>query len=348
MMHLARLKRSRKVEDIIQRLWRETVSSDYMKAGGTWTLEHYMDYHLSLFVYFETRYGGEEGEITEMEARAAMVDAAWESALEDYYGDIKAAKVEAAKTGGDPKLDFNTFSASVFELTSLYADSRSEEDFCEFLKELIEETTVPALGAGRSSSGSASKPKPALSTLLNKAVADTQRPAATKLRNLVKRTGQRTWRHRYPREVYRKELDNSMIALRTALLGERYCKEVPTTLDAVKRKKLQREAADRLTAWVNEHSAKNVKAAQTCIGTPTDLLLALINTSDNSNKASMRDAMEDALSWISSEIDHEISVEDDAARGRLIALFRALDADQDGRISASDLHAVVRIAEADK
>jgi hypothetical protein len=134
MMHLARLKRSRKVEDIIQRLWRETVSSDYMKAGGTWTLEHYMDYHLSLFVYFETRYGGEEGEITEMEARAAMVDAAWESALEDYYGDIKAAKVEAAKTGGDPKLDFNTFSASVFELTSLYADSRSEEDFCEFLR----------------------------------------------------------------------------------------------------------------------------------------------------------------------------------------------------------------------
>ena len=45
------------------------------------------------------------------------------------------------------------------------------------------------------------------------------------------------------------------------------------------------------------------------------------------------------LTWISDEPEHELV--DDSARGRLIALYRQLDNDRNGRLDGADLHAAL-------
>ena len=146
-------------------------------------------------------------------------------------------------------------------------------------------------------------------------------------------------------EYASEDMDKMLQHLRLGLLGSTYTKEIATTADPVKRKKLQRDATARLAAWTAHHGSTSPGHHAARIGTPADLMLAIMNTCETVKEKACEAALEEALSWISSEADHEIGMEDEAARARLIGLFRALDAGtvKDGRISSSDLEAALLI-----
>lgn len=370
---LSRLKKSIALRRLADRLWRETVASDFMKEGGQWTLDQYMDYHLSLFCYLQVNHSQEDEDDppTLDEVRFTMIDAAWESALEDWETDCRAARgrvaamaAEASKgvsstdngsTADAPKMDFESFYDSVFELVSLYADSQTETAFVDFMNELIDGTTttlqaavsnsqLPSSTAAEAGGGSKWKAlKAKMPGTAPKSFADVALAAA---RATKKGAGSRSWRNRYPRQAIRPaDMDKMLQHLRLGLLGSTYTKEIATTADPVKRKKLQRDATARLAAWTAHHGSTSPGHHAARIGTPADLMLAIMNTCETVKEKACEAALEEALSWISSEADHEIGMEDEAARARLIGLFRALDAGtvKDGRISSSDLEAALLI-----
>ena len=364
---LARLKTSSSLRDLVDRLWRETVASDFMMEGGQWTLEQYMNYHLSLFCYLQVHHSQEDVEEppTIKEARATMIDSAWESALEDWENDRKAARERAATKEAEKAMannisiqyidkaavpicmDFESFFDSMFELVSYYANSQTETSFLSFLNELIEGITVRNTSITSPGAASQSKWKSLKAKLPGAAPKSFAEVALAATKNKKKMgAGSRSWQNSYPRQLIpRTEMSAAIQNLRIGLLGSTYAAQAPTTTDPVKRKKLRREGSTRISAWVSEHGCVQ-NGGQACIGTPADLMLAILNTYDNVKEKSQRTALEEVLSWVSSEIDHEIGVDDEAARARLIALFRALDtagAQFDARISTSDLEAALLV-----
>ena len=69
---LRALKKSKKLEDLVRRLWRDAVA-DKVRSECAWTLAQYMDYHLSLYCYLEELDGEDYGDGEE-----AMLESAWE------------------------------------------------------------------------------------------------------------------------------------------------------------------------------------------------------------------------------------------------------------------------------
>lgn len=169
--------------------------------------------------------------------------------------------------------------------------------------------------------------------------------------------GKRQWRFSYPKDAEREELLEAQQNLRRALLGSTYCNVVGGTHDRVggtydqgRRNILQHEASETINEWVETHGySEPGSSRENCIGAPADLMIAMISchdeasgqvvdANDEDDAASAWDAV---LSWISPADGYEL--EDDGSRGRLIQLMRLLDADNDGRLSAKDLEATVRI-----
>merc|ERR1719271_1552479 len=74
------------------------------------------------------------------------------------------------------------------------------------------------------------------------------------------------------------------------------------------------------------------------IGTPMELMAALVKVAPVASGAAeneIEQRVKQILSWVSTAKDHECT--DNASRGRLVSLYRALDFGNDGRISARDI-----------
>jgi len=97
-----------------------------------------------------------------------------------------------------------------------------------------------------------------------------------------------------------------------------------------------------VTAWLSVHGGRPLtygpEEGASMISVPMDLMAALVNAAveakrDGDHKSEQQ--AQQVLSWVSSSEHYECS--DDASRGRLVSLYRALDAGMDGRISALDV-----------
>jgi len=243
-----------------------------------------------------------------------------QSALEDWETDTK----------GRHRLDFDTFYSSVFELTSVYTSEVTLSEYVFFVNRLIEGVTVPLEAHFDTADRKGSIMRKALDTRFQ---ADRRR----------------RWRHPHPpiSDANREELPAIVDKLRRALLGGVYCKVVPSTYDEGRRSGLQKEATTRLREWITDHGSSDDAKRPSSIGTPADLMMALLNSYEEANDriqsldddddgaAAEIGAWSELLTWISEEEGHEIA--DDGARARLIALQRQLDTDHDGRISADDM-----------
>lgn len=224
-------------------------------------------------------------------------------------------------------------------------------EYCAFVRDLYEGTTMPleeALESDRADKRGSVQPADKRGSVQPRRASTL--PSAHDTR--------RRWRHAYPRDVGHDEAASHLEQLRMALLGATYCQVVPTTWDEGRCNALQREAAQALRAWVTQHGSGFEAKAPPTIGTPADLMMALLNSgeaaaavvteitpddaSGGMGKQSPAESWDALLSWISDDIGHEVS--DDASRGRLVSLYRMLDANQDGRISADDLVASLRLA----
>ena len=253
--------------------------------------------HLSLYCFLEPL---DHPGSSAIEARADMVSVAWESAIEDWEGDTK----------GRARLDMSTFSDSVFELATCYAEELTVNGFVRFLKQLHGGTTIAEDDDGDGA-------------------AQLSRSGSRGARPKSRGGGQRRWRQTYPLERDRQAVGANADKVRAVL------RDI---------------ASAGVEAWVAQHggqapcfaSGGDSTTTTTCVGTPADLMAALMVSADEAHGAGNKSAearLREVLSWISpADAHHELK--DDVARGRLISLFRALDAgSQDGRLSATDFAA---------
>lgn len=96
-------------------------------------------------------------------------------------------------------------------------------------------------------------------------------------------------------------------------------------------------------AWLTKFGggrtlAHGPDAGSPMIAMPADLMAALLKSLDvvrDAGDARAEQRLKEVLEWISSDGQHECR--DDASRGRLTSLYRALDAGKDGRISEADI-----------
>lgn len=345
---LASLRKSKKIEKEVTRLWRLAVLDDVQSSGGSWTLEKYMDYHLSLYCHLE---GLESG--VDSGGREAMVDVAWESALEDWETD----------TAGRRIMHFHAFFDSVFELCECHVEDRSVSSFVEFLTELIDGTTVE---------------KGQESFRQSRRARDSKEKASRP----------RTWRQAYPKPHNEDAALNAAAeAFRKALLGPAFYESeklttelakgatIPTTEVVTIKSRMaaaKRDAGIRIDEWLKQHGelqpdpslsaapatgkrrssirTEEVRSLVASIGTPADLLLAMITTMEEVEASEMTDsdattaAWKKVLNWISEDDAHELT--DDASRCRLVMMFRKLGADHvdgQGRITPAALKAALRV-----
>ena len=118
---LTKLKDSKKVGKQVQTLW-QAAAADYM-SDGRWTLRNYQNYHLSLYFFLNSIDPHPE---PHAEMERSMLDTAWQSGLDDWESD----------TAGRKQLNYGAFFDSIFELTSLYTEERTEKAFVSFLKQV--------------------------------------------------------------------------------------------------------------------------------------------------------------------------------------------------------------------
>lgn len=211
----------------------------------------------------------------------------------------------------------------------MYCEAASVQQYCSWVSSLIEGTTVP-FEASRDREGRNANGRRASTTPAGSVPVDTRRK----------------WRHAYPREVSHDEVSLAVDKLRQALLGSTYCEQVPTTFDEGRRSALQRDAEAKLRAWVVDHGSADRPNMAACIGTPADLMMAFLNSSEAvesvSDEEDQQSEMWDALlQWISDKEGHE--VDDYTSRGRLVTLHRLLDVDHDGRVSAADICSALKL-----
>ena len=98
-----------------------------------------------------------------------------------------------------------------------------------------------------------------------------------------------------------------------------------------------------VSAWIAKLGGGRVlaygpEAGSPMIAMPADLMAALLKSLDGAHEsgdAQSEKQLKQVLGWISSHELYECT--DDASRGRLTSLYRALDAGKDGRISAEDM-----------
>jgi hypothetical protein len=304
------LKERKKIRAHISRLWRVCVVGNYLNAG-TWTLEDYMNYHLSLYCFLEPL--DNPGSTAEI-ARAEMTDVAWASALEDWAGDTRGLPRS--------KLDFSTFFDSVFELTECYATAPTLPAYCDFLIALFEGTTI------------------SYDELMQLEGRQPRQPrrrswAPSGLRSPSSRTPRMPSAAGRWRQVYPLEKDADAVAKAADDVRSAVCS-------------MAGSSKDDLAKWLQVHGARSwtrgggsANARDPTIDTPADLMAALLQAADEARDAA-RPATEkllrSTLRWISPSEGHELV--DDACRGRVVSLMRRLDSGErmaDGRLSAADL-----------
>ena len=230
-----------------------------------------------------------------------MVSVAWESALEDWFTDTRERS----------QLDYTAFADSVFELTTCYAEQRTAAACACSLARPCNMPNLDCLAYWPTFF------PPADCSFLKELHDGTTKTDA-------KGGTLRSWRQTYPVESNRQP--------------------VATAVDNV-RSALRALSSNDLPSWVTKHGGRFSSTASTSdeqgvyVGTPADLMASLMKSAEEAHgagKLAEEAMLREVLMWISSAEGHALC--DDMARGRLISLFRALDAEShDGLLSAADL-----------
>lgn len=139
----------------------------------------------------------------------------------------------------------------------------------------------------------------------------------------------KSWRFQHPTTADKTGLEKAVVTLR------RVTRDMASTSDP----------EGGLPSWISKFGGGRTlthgpEAGAPMIAMPADLMAALLKSLDvvrESGDSQSESRLREVLGWISADEQHECR--DEGSRGRLTAVFRALDAGMDGRLSAADFTA---------
>lgn len=297
-------------EEQVNQLWK---AAGLRSATDVMSLEEYQNYHLSLFMFL----AAEDGEELDL---VSAYTASWEDWHNDRAKDAATKAGEGAEERGG--LSFAGFHASVKELVAVYSSNMDPApELATLLEDVVRGTTRSADTDDTSMKASSAKADNtglgALSSLIgnmNLMLGETQVGKV--------KSDRRAWRHTWPKaDEYAEECGRRVDSLLKVLTSSK---------DGAKEKEPTPKAVGRLfRTWCVAAGAE--KSRGSLAAEDFEAALESLQGADYEAVRKGNKASHGAVSILKN-------------KELLVSLFRYLDADQDGRVSADDLLSSLRLA----